>query len=861
MSLRLIHIGLRGLFGSLGPAIAVSLLCSGLVFADNPPGTAPATSPAVAPADTAAQRPIDTIVAPDLLNRTVQEVRVTGNAQVSSQVILNVVRTHVGDKFDPATVEEDYQRIYTLKRFSNVEARVEPTATGVIVIFEVTEEKLIRSIQFVGNKTINNEDLRKDIDLTVGEAIEPFRIALARRAIITALRAKNHPFAHVEVDMNLLTSTGNLVFRIVEGSPVTVEKIQFIGNKSFTANELDLFGKLNDQIKTRRWIFIFDPGNYDPQTVEEDVAALRHFYQSEGFFDVKVGRKLIFSPDQTEVEIDYLIDEGPRYKVARVEFEGNTKISGAVLRKNMELLEGAYFDSEKVDHDVKEIVRAYSPLGYVYQPFSNDPAYLQVGKPQNPWVVHLVWHKEPGTVDLIYEISEGRPFHTGIIHIKGNQDTQDKVILRQLHVQPGQLYDSGELNDATDRLKALPNFSNVNISPIGNTPDTRDVLVDVTEKQTTKISVGGQVTSNLGLGGNLTYEQKNFDITKFPSRLEDLWSGDRAFEGAGQDFIATFQPGINFTNAEISFTEPYVNDWPITNTDEVHYEQTYREAWYERRLGGSVNLGYQFNTNWGTSVSLGADDWYIGGIDNYYPVSDRVDLIDPVTRLPIVNANGKVETQLRSDRAPEILEDAGHNPLTDIGWTLRYDSTNPGVLTYKGLRGTFNYQYFGAMGGDYHFSKFTAGVDQFDTLFSDTLDRKTILHLHLDGGYITPDAPFFERFYGGGLGGMRGFEYRGISPQSGRANDPVGGDFAFYGTTEVGFPIYGDNFRGVVFNDVGTVEQDIRIHTIRDSVGCGVRVVLPFLSPAPLAFDVGFPVHKGPQDTQQVFSFGFGFSR
>jgi len=267
------------------------------------------------------------VIAPDLIGRTVEEVRVTGNGQVSSQVILNLVRTREHEKFDPATVEEDYQRIYTLKRFSNVEAKVEPTATGVIVIFDVAEEKLIRSIKFVNNRSVPSDELQKDIDLKVGEAIEQFRISLARRAIVNALRNKNHPFAHVNVNMDDLTRTGDLVFNIVEGPPVTIRNINFVGGNSYT------YGTLNDTVKTTRWWWIFNAGTYDPDQVEEDVAALEHFYRGKGFFDVKVGRKLIFSPDQTEMQIDFLITEGVRYKVDRVSFVGNINVTEAALRE------------------------------------------------------------------------------------------------------------------------------------------------------------------------------------------------------------------------------------------------------------------------------------------------------------------------------------------------------------------------------------------------------------------------------------------------------------------------------------------------------------------------------------------------
>jgi outer membrane protein insertion porin family len=845
------QLGLPWLMGWLWPVFSTALLSSSIALADPPAGASPTVPPP------AATQPLDTVIAPDLIGRTVDEVRVSGNAQVSSQVILNLVRTREHEKFDPATVEEDYQRIYTLKRFSNVEAKVEPTATGVIVIFDVAEEKLIKSIRFVNNRSVSSEDLQKDIDLKVGEAIEPFRIALAKRAITAALRNKNHPTAHVEVNMDDLTRTGDLVFTIIEGPPVTVRNINFVGGNSFT------FGKLNDQVKTTRWYWIFNAGTYDPDQVEEDVAALQHFYRGEGFFDVKVGRKLIFSPDQTEVQIDFLISEGVRYKVDRVSFVGNVNVSDAQLRTNLKMVEGKFFDGDAVQHDVKEIVKDYSPLGYIYDPQSNDPNYLRIGKPSYEFVARTVFHVERGTLDLVYEISEGKPFRTGTLNVKGNALTQQKVVLRELHVQPGQLYNSGELQDAVDRLRSLPNFSSVTITPIAsgtNQPDTRDVLVDVKEQSTAKVGFGGQVNSNYGLGGNISYEQKNFDATNVPARLDDFLN-NRAFVGAGQTFSATFQPGVDVTNADVSFTEPYIFDQPYSNTDQAYYKEYQRENWYERYAGGEIGLGKQIDYNWSTSVTFQAEDVKVGGIDNYYPLQDRVDVIDPITKEPAIDPHtGRVVTQLRSPRAPEIIADNGHNTITNIGWQIRRDTTNRGPLTYTGSKTSFGYQAYGAMGGKFDFSKFTLAYDDYLTVGTDLLDRKTVLNLHVDSGYITPDAPFFERFYGGGRGSLRGFEFRGVSPRAGRALDPIGGDFELLGTAELNFPLYGDNFRGVVFTDIGTVEPDIRIHTIRQSVGAGVRVVLPFLgTQAPLAFDVGFPVLKGDQDTRQVFSFGIGF--
>ena len=847
---RLCQFGWRWLIGWRLPvavAVAVPMMLLSSARADPPLSPLPAL-----PTTESTTKPIDTVVAPDLIGRNVDEVRITGNAQVPSQMILNLVRTREHEKFDPATVEEDYQRIYTLKRFSNVEAKVEPTNNGVIVIFDVTEEKLIKSIKFVGNRSVPTEDLTKVIDLKVGEAIEQFRISLAKRAIITALRGKNHPLAHVEIDEADLTRTGELVFNIVEGPPVTIRNINFVGGKSFT------YGKLNDQVKSTRWWWIFNAGTFDPEQVDEDVAALEHFYQSEGFRDAKVGRKIIVSPDQTEVQIDFLIEEGVRYRIGTITFVGNTSVSTAVLRKNFKLTEGQYFDNDVLQHDIKEIVKAYSPLGYIYDPQSPDPAYLRIGRSSNPFIVDTIVHMDRGVEDLRYEISEGKPFRTGNIKIKGNEKTQDKVVRRELHIQPGQLYNSGELEDAAERLHGLPEFSGATITPIGNQPDTRDVLVEVKEQRTANIGVGAQVNSNYGLGGNISYEQKNFDVTAVPTRLSDF-TDSRAFEGAGQTFSATFQPGVDVTNARVSFTEPYIFDQPYSNTDEAYFTQYDREAWAEIKAGGAISFGKQINYNWSTSVTLQGEDVKITDIENYFPPYQLIDKINPKTNEPIINPKtGLVETQLRSPRAIDVLEHQGHNTVTNVGWQIRRDTTNRGPLLYTGTNTRFGYQAFGALGGEYSFSEFTFGFDDYITLASDLLDRKTVLNLHVDAGYITGDAPFFERFYGGGRGSLRGFEFRGVSPRAGRDEDPIGGDFSLTGTAETSFPLYGDNLRGVVFADAGTVEPDIRIHTIRLGVGAGVRLVIPFLSRAPLAFDIGIPVLKAPEDTRQLFSFGIG---
>lgn len=757
------------------------------------------------------------MAAAEYRGRPVEAVRVLGNRQVSTAQVLNVVRTREGARFDPETVAEDYQRIFDLRRFANVEARIEPTPTGVIVVFVVTEQQIIESIAFKGN-VIPTEDLLKVVDLAAGQAVDPFRIAAARTSIENMYRQKNYPFAQVEVPQQEM-QRGRVVFQVTEGPRVTVRKVAFRGNKSFSGD------KLKDQIETASWIWIFRAGLFDADKVEDDVAALRRFYQQKGFFDVRVGRKLIFSPDQSEMQVNFVIDEGPRYIIERITFKGNLNLPESELRKNLKLVEGRPFDAEMAQRDIRAMVRSYSPRGYVYQPQSSNKDYLRIEPRQ-------VFRKEPGKIELVYDINEGRPFLFDRFLIKGNSRTQDKVVLRELRVNPGELYNSGELQDARDRLLGLPNFESVSIDPIGDEPDSRAVLVDVKEKRTAQLTFGAGINSNGGIGGEIAYEQKNFDITNWPDSWGDLWADPpRSFIGAGQNFRISLQPGTEVNNASIRFHEPWIFDQPYSFTGELYLRDRIRENWDETRYGGRVTFGKRFNYQWSTGLTLRGESIQIGNIE------------DPAFR------------------APEIVALDGNSLLTSAGIQLRRDTTRGGGVPYEGSTFMAGIEQFGAMGGDFSFQKMSLSGTKYFTLYEDLLDRKTVLMLRGDAGFISGDAPFFERYYGGGLGNVRGFSFRGISPRSGLDEDPIGGDFSLTATAEVSFPLAGEMLRGVVFADAGDVESDIKFGTIRSSVGAGFRLYLPMLGSAPIAIDFAYPLTKDSQDDTQIISFSLGITR
>jgi outer membrane protein assembly factor BamA len=791
--------------GKIGVAVLAGLL------ALPPHALAQTTAPATPPRDVS--------IAPEYRGRTVESVRILGNQQVPSSVIRNQIRTREGEPFDPATVQEDYQRIYSLRKFRNVEPKVEATQSGVVVTFIVTEQKQIGSIVFKGNRNVDDLTLQGVVDLHAGEAIDPFRLSTAKLAIERLYKTKNYPFAHVNIDMQQLDQTGQLLINIVEGPNVKVRRVKFIGNHAFTD------WRLRDVVQTKYWIWIIRPGTYDPEQMEDDVASLRRYYDQHGFFDARVGRKIIFSPDNSEVEVDFLIDEGVRYKIDSLTFKGNNSLSDAQLRQGLKLVPGTAYDNDLQQRDVRQLVRNYSPLGFIYQQAqigNPNPDYLRID-PQ------LVYRKDVGKVDLIYNISEGKPFHVGRIIVKGNDHTQEKVVLRELRTQPGEMYNSGELQNAQDRLKATGYFGQVNITPIGDEPDVRDLLVEVHEAPTAQFIIGAGINSNGGIGANLTYTERNFDIGRWPGSWSDILNR-RAFVGAGQTLRLSLEPGTKFSNASILFSEPWIFDQPYSFTGEAYLKDRKREDYTDTRIGGRVTFGKRFNNVYSARLTLRGEDVQI------HDINDK----------PI--------------RAQEILDAEGHSTLTSVALGFTRDTTARGLLPTFGTTTTAAWEFFGAMSGDFTFSKFTLSHDYYHTLSEDLLDRRTVLALHGDAGYIIGNDPFFERFYGGGIGSVRGFAFRGISPRSGPDDDRVGGDFSITGSAEVSFPLASDMLRGVVFADAGMVEPDVRLGTIRTSIGTGIRLSLPLFGTTPVAIDFALPLSKNSEDDTQIISFSLGIT-
>ena len=729
---------------------------------------------------------------------TIIEVRVTGQKYRSPAAILADVRIRPGQPYNEDAVREDVQRMLKTLRYEAVSAVKTQTDKGVIVTFRVVERPVIAAVRFEGNKALTEKDLAKVVTVSPGDPVDEYLIRSGQQAIESRYRALGFYKVRVSYDRDALAQRREVVYKVREGPKAYLKKVRFKGNKAFT--DFRLRRVISSQ--ARFWPFVV--GTLDLVTVDRDAVDLRNFYQAEGYLDAQVAPDISFVKDGAVVT--FVIQEGPRYRIRKTTFQGASVFAPEELRKNLKVVAGAFYTALGVQRDVQKLRELYGEIGYI------DAAVS----------VKTVRTGKPGEVDLAYSIREGRQFRVGRIDIRGNTITKDNVIRRQLQFRPGQLYNTVAVEESRRRLMGARLFEEVTITPVGNQPDARDAVVQVKETRTGYIAVGLGASSNAGLIGNIRLEERNFDLLAWPKSWRDIKSG-RAWRGAGQVLRISAEPGMRVSRFGISWQEPMLFDLPYSLETASYLDDFERETYDERRYGGVVSLGHLFPNRWYGYVSGRVEGVRVDGLD-------------------------------RPKAPPDVVKVRGTTALLGVKGAVVRDRRDSRWLPSEGDRLMLSYEQ---VMGEFNFGKTIIDYRRYHTIYLDPQERKHILAVRAASGFIFADAPVFERFYGGGLGSLRGFRFRGISPRQGAYRQVVGGDFMLFLGAEYTFPII-KQLRGVIFVDSGTVEDDVKIKDYRLSAGFGVRFYIREFFPL-LTLHFGFPISKTSDDDTQVVSFSMAF--
>jgi outer membrane protein insertion porin family len=765
-----------------------------------------------------------------LADRPISSVVLRGLARVNETEIRNNLRVAPGQPYESRAAKDDVATLYRLGHFASVSADALLMQDGTVqVTYTFVEQPIIRDIQFVGNKSISDQELKGTIGLYAGGPRDDFLLERAVQRIRDAFRGRGHYLVDVNVDETRLLDTGILIFRIVEGPRVRIMEIEFTGISAFTAKQLGA------QIKTKPWAFLFQKGNLDEETLVDDVATLDRFYKDRGFVDVRVDKRIDISPDGKEAKVVFVIDEGRQYRLRTIYVDGAGGGRGASTVMNAEQMLGLMvirpgddFTQKKVDDSLKAVKGAYETMGYVDARVNST--WVRIG--------------ESPEIDMLVTVNEGAPYTAGLVRIQGNPITRDNVIRRQIRIQPGRPLDGRELEFAKRRIQGTGLFADVRITPQrpdASDPSVRDVLVEVKERNTGSFNFGLGAGTDSGLFGNISLTQSNFDIGDWPQSFEEFAAG-RAFRGAGQTFNISVSPGIDVSTYSVSFSDPRFLESDYGFSTSAFYRNRVFQGFTEERLAANVGVSRAFGDLWSGALRVNAQRVLLDGL---------------AAGTPLI---------VWEQRGPDFIDSAS--------FTMVRSTLDNAARPTRGSRVEATATYYGAFGGDYQYPMVQGEYTTFLALDEDFFGRKSVLRLNVNSGYIFSDtAPVFERFYLGG-NSFRGFAFRAISPLSPEAitdnppntfptvnsegqpnGDPIGGQFMFFAGAQYEIPIFDELVSGVVFCDSGTVTDDVTFDQYRVSVGIGLRLYVPQLGPFPIAFDFAVPVKKQDTDQTQTFSF------
>jgi len=750
-------------------------------------------------------------------NQVISAIRVEGNISVKAEDVLAKIRTSQGDVFNPAVAAEDVKRIAELKGVEYCYYNTKPADGKIDLTFVVVEKNLIRSIGFIGNKTFKDKKLKDKLGFKVGDYLDP---VLAHTYITTLLefyRQSGFPYAEVALDNEKLPA-GKLVYNIKEGPRVKIAAVKFSGNKKIKSSEL------NKAIKTSTRSWVLFRKYYNEEELTEDITKLQKAYQKRGFLNAKIEAQRQFNADKTKLSITFAIDEGVAYTVENTVFSGNEQYDNKTLYEHLTLLNGQTYNEQKAETDTKQLVKLYKENGFI-----------------NARVERGIKFVSEKSVENEYSIREGERFRIGQIIITGNEQTKDRAVRRVLDeydFQPGKWYNAdmargdgkGDLERNLQHI-LITEREGAAITPTGSTPGQKDAQVSIIEGKTGMVMVGAGLSSDSGVIGQLTYEQKNFDISDTPKTFADLISG-KSFKGGGQTLRIALQPGTELSTYSVSFSNPYVNDKPVSLDLSGSNWERWRESYDEERLKGFAGLGQRFKNKWQRSIGL------------------RVE-------------NVKIK-HIEEDAPAEIKEVEGSNFLTGIRFGAGRDLTDSRFIPSRGHNFDISYEQ---VTGDFTFGILGGIHRRYYTLHEDLAERKTILAIKILAATTLADAPPFEKFYAGGTGyyGIRGFEYRGVSTRGKETNvsmwrkpereDPIGSDWIFLANSEISLPLVGESISLLFFVDSGQIETG----GYRVGAGTGLQIMIPqWFGPVPMRFELADALLKSEGDKTQAFSFSVG---
>lgn len=772
------------------------------------------------------------------------EIQPVGPPAVSEALVRAHIRVKTGAPYSRTSIDEDVSSLWKTGYFRNVRVTEEAFEGGVKLVYLVQGNPTLTQINFTGNKRFSDAKLRKKLTSKVGDPLNDRKLFDDTQEILKRYQKAGLQKTEVKyvpaVDEKL--GKGSVTFEITESPKVKIKDVQFAGAEAFKQS------KLRHVIKTRRnWMFswITGSGVLKDEQFEEDKDRLADFYRGAGYIDFELKNVQTEPVDPKWMILRLDLSEGAQYRVGAIDFQGTSVFAtneilakaesrvGNKIRRGLTMDAGEVFTPKALAVDRDAIDDFYGARGYID---------AQVVPNRTP-------NTERGTMDITYQIDEGKKSYIEKIEIKGNTETKDKVIRRELAVSPGEVFNMVSVRRSTNRLQGLNFFARVDAQPEPtDVPDRKNLVISVEEKNTRHLSGGAFFSSIDDLVGFVEVGQHNFDIAKWP-----YFFGT----GAGQKFRLRLQLGTQRKDVQLTFVEPwFLNRKLELSTDFFLRELRYYSDFYDvERAGARVGLTRTLWSDfWRGSVAYEIQNIGIVNMD------DPVGGVDPVP--------------------PEIRYEEGHTLESKVVSSLAYDTRNSVLLPSRGQRTVLEAEVAGGpLGGDTDFYKLQLRTSHYFRGLApghvlEVIGQAGVVDTH---GFESGDewwqsVHLYDRFALGGMLDLRGYDFRDVGPYDSRGEEAIGGRTFWYASAEYSIPIV-ERFRIAAFYDIGnvypysysfeTLPDDYGPHPYgpySDNWGVGLRLNIPMLWP--IRFDYAFPItHDEYTSSSGRWQIGVGFTR
>jgi len=832
----------------------------------------------------------------------ISDIRVEGLQRVSAGTVFAALPFAVGDAVDEPMIRAATRSLFTTGNFDDIQIGQD----GNVLVIAVTERPSISEINIEGNKAIETEALLdglKGAGLSVGQVfqrstLEGMQLELQRQYVLqgrydASIEAEVIPEPRNRVTINI---------DIDEGTVAAIKHIDVVGNEIFTDEELQAEFELQT---SGLFSFFTSDDKYSKEKLTGDLETLTSYYMDRGYLQFLIdSTQVSVSPNKQEVYITVNVTEGEKFIVSSVSLSGDLVVPEEDLRRFLLIADGQTFSQQMVTSTEESLTKRLGDDGYNFAKVTGIPEV----------------NDEDNTVALKFFVDPGKRTYVRRIGFKGNMKTSDAVLRREMRQMESAPASASAIEQSRVRLERLGFFSKATVETTG-VPGHDDLIdVDFTVEEQSSGSIGASIgyAQDAGIILGLNLEQDNF-----------LGTGKRVAIGLNS---SSYQDLYNF-----SYTNPYYTEDGVSRGFNVFYRATDLEEvnvanYSTNTLGAAVNYGYPLSETQRLGLSLGVASTEIE--TGRFAVQE----IEASPRLDD-DVGDWFESTLVDGRytAPEVL-----NPIATLPPSYEVIPANEGFLDINGndflnytattswSQSTLNRGRMATRGAaqnvalevsvpvsDLEFYKLTYNGEVYfpmPVLKTWTLRFKT--ELGYGGGYgDTDELPFFENFFGGGFGSVRGYQSNTLGPRSTPADnyvvaapvtqvvdgnateiggpngdlfgyvasngqllfgqvqdddDPFGGNVLIEGTAELLFPLPfikdQSQLRTGFFLDAGNVYDtdcsstqkncfDVDLSELRYSVGVGLTWITGF---GPMSFSLAKPLKVDEYDQEEIFQFTLG---